>query len=301
MRRTTRQLLTDLVARTIKRATTPRLKPDLRFDEIPGRTSAITVPTRHGDVRCTVYHPIPAGVRTPGVYVNLHGGGYVVGHPEQDDPWCRYLAAKAGIEVLNVDYALAPQHRFPVAVEQAFDIVTWASRAERTWSGEHICVRGQSAGGGLAAGAARLALENSGPRIALQVLQYPPLDLVTHTRHKPSTTDDPVMRPWMSTVFDSAYAPEPDTRRDRLISPAWGANADGLTGIAPALIVTCEFDRLRDEGIRYAEALDAVGALVEHRDLPSTDHGYNILNFGTRELTERTYDLIINHVRQAIS
>ncbi|ONI90793.1 hypothetical protein ALI144C_02220 [Actinosynnema sp. ALI-1.44] len=135
----------------------------------------------------------------------------------------------------------------------------------------------------------------------MQVLQYAPLDLVTHLRDKPSTVDKPIMRPWMSDVFDVAYVPDPAIRRDRLVSPAWQANADGLTGIAPALVVTCEFDRLRAEGIRYAEALRTAGALVEHQDVPATDHGYNILGFGTRALTERTYRLIADHVRTAMT
>ncbi|SHF91596.1 alpha/beta hydrolase fold domain-containing protein [Streptoalloteichus hindustanus] len=294
------QLLADLVARTLKLVMRPRLKAELRFDEIPGRTSVLTVPTRHGTVTCTAYHPA-SGATAAGVYVNLHGGGYVVEHPEQDDPWCRYLADKAGVVVLNVDYSVAPRHRFPVAVEQVFDVVTWAARADRDWDGQRLCVGGQSAGGGLAAAAARLAWENGGPRIALQVLQYAPLDLVTHLRNKPSTVDKPVMRPWMSEVFDRAYAPDLATRRDRLVSPAWKANAEGLAGIAPAVIITCEFDRLRGEGIRYAEALDAVGSLAEHHDVPATDHGYNILPFGTRAQTERTYQRIADHVRRATS
>ncbi|WP_344682632.1 alpha/beta hydrolase [Saccharopolyspora taberi] len=277
----------------------PRLKAELRFGEVPGRTRSLEVPTRHGNVPCTVYRP-PSGDAGTGVYVNLHGGGFVVEHPEQDDPWCRYLAAKAGVAVLNVDYAVAPQHRFPVAVEQAFDVVTWAARGEHDWDGSRLCVGGQSAGGSLASAAARLAWENGGPRIALQVLQYPPLDLVTHLRDKSSTVDKPVMRPWMSDVFDRAYVPDPAVRRDRLVSPAWGANAEGLAGIAPALIITCEFDRLREEAIRYAEALKAVGALAEHHDVPGTDHGYNILGFGTRAQTERTYDRIVDHVRRAV-
>ncbi|ALG15373.1 carboxylesterase [Kibdelosporangium phytohabitans] len=267
----------------------------MRFAEIPGRTSVVAVPTRHGTVSCTVYHPASETADT-GVYVNLHGGGYVVEHPEQDDPWCRYLAANAGVVVVNVDYSVAPRHRFPVAVEQVFDVVTWAAR-----DGKRVCVGGQSAGGGLAAAAARLALEHDGPGIALQVLQYAPLDLVTHLRDKPSTVDKPLMRPWMSDVFDIAYVPDPATRRDRLVSPAWETNADGLAGIAPALVITCEFDRLRGEGIRYAEALAAVGALAEHHDVPATDHGYNILGFGTRALTERTYQRIAGHVRRATS
>ncbi|NLU75228.1 alpha/beta hydrolase [Streptomyces sp. HNM0575] len=109
------------------------------------------------------------------------------------------------------------------------------------------------------------------------------------------------MRPWMSDVFNRVYAPDPTTRQDRLASPAWITNLDSLAGIAPALIITCELDRLRNEGVSYAHALDAVGALVEHHDVPGNDHGYNILDFGTRTQTEHIYDRIVDHVRHATS
>ncbi|MEV6230874.1 alpha/beta hydrolase fold domain-containing protein [Saccharopolyspora shandongensis] len=287
----------DIATRVLNRLMTPRLKLELRFDEIPGRMRTIEVPTRRGDVTCTAYFPLSAG--KPAVHVNVHGGGFVIAHPEQDDPWCRYLAAEAGVVVLNVDYSVAPRHPFPISVEQIFDVVTWASRQDRDWDGQRLSVGGQSAGGSLAAAAARLALEGGGPAIALQVLHYAPLDLVTHAAHKRSPTGKSVIRPWMSDVFDPAYAPDPEVRRNRLISPAWGTNAAGIAGIAPAVVITCEYDRLRDEGIRYAEALDAVGALVEHHDVAGTDHGYNIMSFGTRALTERMYGLIAGHVRRA--
>ncbi len=139
----------------------------------------------------------------------------------------------------------------------------------------------QSAGGSLSAGAARLALENGtangGPKIALPVLHYPPLDLVTATKDKHSPIGaKAVLKPWMGEVFDTAYVPDRAQRTDRLVSPVWGTNADGLDGIAPALIVTAEYDRLRDEAWRYAQKLDAVGALAEYHEVPDVDHGYNI-------------------------
>ena len=124
----------------------------LRFAEIPAATHTVLVPTRHVEAACTVYSPLAGHAGAP-AYVNFHGGGFVVGCPEQDDPWCRYLAAKAGVAVINVDYALAPQHRFPVAVEQAYDVVKWAAAPERPWDGTRLCVGGQSAGGALTAAA----------------------------------------------------------------------------------------------------------------------------------------------------
>lgn len=290
-------MLADALARLFSAAVGAAPKPGVRFPEIPGRTTLIDIPTRHGAVAATVYHPVSGGSQPP-VYVNVHGGGFVVGHREQDDPWCRFLAAHANVVVVNVDYLLAPNRRFPTPVEQIYDVLGWASAPERDWDGTRLCVGGQSAGGSLSAAASRLALENGGPRIALQVLHYPPLDLVTATRDKHSPLGaKAVMKPWMGEVFDTAYIPDRARRRDRLASPAWGTNADGLDGIAPALIVTAEYDRLRDEAQRYARKLEAVGSLAEYIEVPDVDHGYNIMSDDV-DVTRKMYERIAGHVRR---
>lgn len=291
-------MVADALARMFAAAAGARVKPGVRFPEIPGRTTLVQIPTRHGEVAATVYRPPPGTVK-PAVYVNVHGGGFVVGHREQDDPWCRFLAEYANVVVVNTDYLLAPHRRFPTPVEQIYDVLGWAADAARDWDGERLCVGGQSAGGNLSAGAARLALEGGGPRIRLQVLHYPPLDLVTATRDKNSPLGaKAVMKPWMGKVFDTAYIPDPAQRRDRLASPAWGANADGIDGIAPALIVTAEYDRLRDEAWRYAQKLDAVGSLAEYIEVPDVDHGYNIMS-DAGEVTRAVYERMAGHVRRA--
>lgn len=293
-----RPVVADTLARAFAAAVRPAPKAAVRFPEWTCRTSTVTIPTRHGPVPATVYHP-PAAVAEPAAYVNAHGGGFVVGHPEQDDPWCRYLAANADVVVINPDYVLAPRHRFPAAPQQIYDVVRWAADPDRDWDGGRLCVGGQSAGGNLSAAAARLALEDGGPEIALQVLHYAPLDLVTPTRDKPSTIGGrAVMKPWMGAVFDTAYIPDPARRRDRLASPAWGDNADRIAGIAPALVVTAEHDRLRDEARRYAQKLDAAGALTEYYEVAGVDHGYNIMS-GAADVTRRTYAHIAEHVARA--
>ncbi|ALI29760.1 putative lipase/esterase [Mycolicibacterium fortuitum] len=291
-------MLADALARLFAVGVRPGPMRGVRFPEIPGRTTLIKIPTRHGDVAATVYHPA-AGEDRPAVYVNVHGGGFVVGHREQDDPWCRFLAAHANVVVVNVDYLLAPHHRFPTPAEQIYDVLSWVSKPDHGWDGSRLCVGGQSAGGSLSAAAARLALEGGGPSIALQVLHYPPLDLVTATKDKHSPSGaKAVLKPWMGEVFDTAYIPDRARRTDRLASPAWGANADGIEGIAPALIVTAEYDRLRDEAWQYAQKLDAVGALAEYYEVPDVDHGYNIMS-NNADVTRKVYEHIAGHVRRA--
>jgi acetyl esterase/lipase len=288
-------LIADTLARLIQ-LRRPRVAPEVSFAELPARTETVTIPTRHGDVRAVVYWPEESGGRVP-VYVNFHGGGFVIRHPEQDDPLCRYLAANAGVAVVNVDYDVAPRHRFPDPVEEAYDAVCWAAGPGHGWDGTRLCIGGQSAGGSLAAGAARLALELDGPAIALQVLHYPPLDLATPQRDKHATGLPAISLP-VEKVFDAVYLPVLETRRDRLASPAWGPNGDGLAGIAPALLITCEADLLHDEGVAFAAKLAAAGALREHRDLAGVGHGYN-LYVRDRTLVEESYALIARHVMAA--
>ncbi|KUM10013.1 carboxylesterase [Mycolicibacterium neoaurum] len=291
-------LIADTLARLFSRVVKPSPKQAVRFADIPARVSTVAIPTRHGDTEADIYRPEGD---PDGVYVNIHGGGFVVGHREQDDPWCRFLATRANVVVVNPDYLLAPDHRFPVAVEQLYDVVTWAGADERGWPGGRLCVGGQSAGGNLSASVCRLSLVHGGPPIALQVLHYAPLDLVTATGHKRSPRGgQAIMKPWMGEVFDTAYIPDRQRRRDPLASPAWGDNADEIAGIAPALVIACEYDRLRDEAAEYAKSLDAVAALVDYVEVPDVDHGYNIMS-DAADVTRGMYELIAGRVRDAVS
>lgn len=267
--------------------------------EFPGRTTPLIIPTSIGPAAAIVYRPPHATPRSP-VHVNFHGGGYVLRMLWDDDPLCRCLADTAGVVVVNVDYAVAPQRPFPAPPQQAFEVVEWIARHgdEYGWDGSRLTVGGQSAGGGLAAAVARQALERRGPEIRLQVLHYPPLDLVTPPRSKRASAPDPLLRPWMADVFDNAYVPDAGRRADRLISPAHAGDTADLRGIAPALVITAERDLLRAEGQRYAERLRAAGALAELIDVAGLDHGYD-LEAGNVEPARAIYARISGHVRQA--
>ncbi|MEV0636265.1 alpha/beta hydrolase fold domain-containing protein [Streptomyces sp. NPDC050619] len=269
-----------------------------RFPEYPRTVRELIIPTSFAPARATVYLPTTVDPAPP-VYVNFHGGGYVMRITEVDDPLCRFLAAEAGVVVINVDYVVAPQHPFPAPPKQAYEIVRWVAEhgAEQGWDGSRLTVGGQSAGGALAAAAARQALEEGGPSIALQVLHYPPLDLVTHAKDKHAAVDKPMLRPWMADIFDTSYVPDERLRTDRLVSPAHPSDTADLTGIAPALVVTAEFDLLQGEGERYADRLRTTGALVEHHDVAGADHGYD---GSDDEKARKVYGLIAGHVRQAV-
>jgi acetyl esterase/lipase len=295
--------IATLVAKAMQRATRlagRRLAASsyARFPEFPRTVRELTIPTSVAPARATVYLPAVAEGATPPVHVNFHGGGYVMTLTELDDPLCRFLAAEAGVVVINVDYVVAPQHPFPAPPRQAYEVVRWVAEhgGEQGWDGGRLTVGGQSAGGGLAAAVARQALEEAGPEIALQVLHYPPLDLATGIRNKRAAIARPILRPWMGDVFDTSYIPDVRLRRDRLASPAHPSDTADLKGIAPALIVTAEYDILRAEAQSYADRLRTAGALVGHHDVAGVDHGYD----GKDDVKAReTYAVIARHVRQA--
>lgn len=294
----TARAMQRLVALELMRRTrTPNgFSPLKRFPEIVRNTRELTIPTSISTVKAIAYLPPGTDIR-PAVYVNLHGGGYILPFIELDDPLCGYLAAEANVVVLNVDYAVAPQHRFPAPPRQAFEVVRWvaAHGGEHGWDGRRLIVGGQSSGGGLAAAVARQALEEQGPPIALQVLHYPPLDPATAPRDKRSEVTKPMIRPWMGDIFNTAYVPDSRQRADRLASPAGTADTADLSGIAPALIITAERDLLRAEGVRYAERLRNSGALVEHIDVAGLDHAYDMKD---TESARAVYARIAYHVRK---
>ncbi|MEU6372788.1 alpha/beta hydrolase fold domain-containing protein [Streptomyces sp. NPDC046909] len=296
--------IASFVAKAMQRATRLAARrtdagPHARFPEYPRTVRELTIPTSVAPARATVYLPAGADGTAPPVHVNFHGGGYVMTLTELDDPLCRYLAAEAGVVVINVDYVVAPQHPFPAPPLQAYEVVRWvaANGTEQGWDGGRLTVGGQSAGGGLAAAVARQALEEAGPEIALQVLHYPPLDLATGIRGKRAAIAKPMLRPWMGDVFDTSYIPDVRLRRDRLASPAHPSDTADLKGIAPALVITAEYDILKAEAQSYADRLRTAGALVGHHDVAGADHGYD----GTDEAKAReTYALIARHLREAV-
>jgi acetyl esterase len=284
---------------TVAGGTAAAKKAGARLPEFAARTETIEIPTSVGPATVTVYRREPSEGAPP-VHVNLHGGGYVIGLTSTDDPACRILANLSGSVVLNIDYVVAPQHPFPEPPQQVYEVVEWvaAHGDEHGWDGSRLTIGGQSAGGGLAAAAARLSWEKKGPKIALQVLHYPPLDLSVSAGTKGSPIAKPALRPWMGDLFDTAYAPDPATRTDRLMSPAGAADSVMLTGIAPALVISAGNDILRDEARRYADRLDAVGALVEYREIAGVDHGYDM---GDDVRARESYTLIAERIAAAVA
>jgi acetyl esterase len=228
------------------------------------------VPGPAGELPLRVY--TPEGEPPFPVVVWFHGGGWVVGTLDTYDPLCRALAAAVPAVVVSAGYRLAPEHRWPAAVEDAYAATLWASRnAARLGGAQHrLAVAGDSAGGNLAAVVALGARDRGGPAIAFQLLVYPVLDATAETAswHEFAAgfhLTAAGMRWYWAHYLGPADGAAPDA------SPA---RAAFLGGLPPALVIGAEHDILRDEGEAYAARLAEAGVAATASRHPGVVHGF---------------------------
>jgi acetyl esterase len=207
------------------------------------------------------------------VIVYFHGGGWVIGALPEFETLARTLAEQTGCAVVLVDYRMAPEDRYPAAVEDSWVALQWVDAHLEEIAGARVplVVAGDSAGGNLAAIMAIRARDAGGPAISLQVLAYP----VTDCDLDNETYLDPANQLLLSRDsmiwFWGLYAPD---RADREHPDASPARAADHAGLPPAVVLTAEHDVLRQEGEAYAEALRAAGVAVESRRFEGQMHGF---------------------------
>jgi acetyl esterase len=219
---------------------------------------------RAGHLPARLYRP---RVASGGLLVFFHGGGFVVGDLDTHDVPCRFLAERSGAAVLSIDYRLAPEHRFPAAVEDALVAFAWARdhAAELGADPGRIAVGGDSAGGTLATVVARLADP------AFQLLIYPGADWNAQTYSRARFAEGFLLTAEDIAFYREHYLPDVAAALDPRASPLL---AEDLAGSAPAYVVTAGFDPLRDEGEAYAARLAAAGVPVALRRHEGLVHGF---------------------------
>jgi len=234
------------------------------------------------DVPVRIYRPEAAR----GAIVWLHGGGFVMGDLETEHPWAAQIAARSGALLLAVGYRLAPEHRFPAALDDAYAVLLWSAEhaAELGIAPERIAVGGHAAGAGLAAAVALRARDQQGPPIRYQLLNQPELDDRQETWSARNFTDTPFMtRDKVAASWRHYIGPAP-------ASPyAAPARADDLSCLPPAYVATAEFDPNRDEAIGYAQRLLQAGVSTELHQWPGTFHGSQAIQsaeVSQRQITE---------------
>lgn len=270
----------------------------LRPSSLPSvQRQEIIIPSSVGGTRVLVYKPDNALFALLPVYVNMHGGGFIFGNAEMDDVWCRVMADRAGCAVVNVDYSLAPEHKFPTAVHECYEVVKWIHEHPEQFSinPEKIAVGGHSAGGNLAAALCLLNRQLGNElSIVYQIIDYAPLDLDTDPSLKPKFEE--AIPAEIARKFNSLYLETMEDARNPLASPIF---AESLHGLPEALVITAERDSLAPEGDQYAERLKQAGVKVLYKQYKGAAHGFT--HFGDLVVAEDAWHLMSDKLREAFA
>jgi acetyl esterase len=236
-----------------------------------GNVEDRTIPGPAGDIPVRIYTPAEASGELPAL-VWYHGGGWVIGTLDSADYACRMLTNASGCKVISVDYRLAPEHKFPAAVDDALAAHAWVSEngGEFGVDARRVAVGGDSAGGNLAAVVAQLT-RDAGRKPAFQALVYPVTDYGVDTQSYQENGEGYLLTRDSMEWFYDHYVNDPAEADDPRLSPL---RAEDLAGLPPALIITAEFDPLRDEGEAYASRLKEAGVPVTQRRYGGQIHGF---------------------------
>lgn len=236
------------------------------------------VDTRYGSVAVRIFRPAGhIGTLTPVVY--LHGGGWVVGDRHTHDRLMRDLAHAANAAIVFVEYARSPEHAYPVALEQSFDVLSWITQRAVSLGidSSHLIVAGDSAGANLATAVSMLAKARGGPSIDLQVLFCPVTDSTFAQRSHDEFAHGYFLSREGLEASLAMYAPDRRDHKLPTVTPLQ-ASPEQLDRLPRALIVTAEFDPLRDEGEAYARRLVEAGVPVVATRYLGVIHAFVVIN-----------------------
>jgi acetyl esterase len=281
-----------------------RAELDLFMNMMGGRPAPVgeiidrTIAGPGGRLRVRLYRPADSVSRLLPTIVFFHGGGFVIGSLEGYDLPCRFFCAETGCALLAVDYRLAPEHKFPAAIDDALAAYHWLA-SEPSGMGvdpARIVVAGDSAGGTIAAALAQ-ELRGTTHRPCLQWLIYPATDLEGDSLSHESCASGFLLTRVDLQWFLALYLNRPEEAADPRVSPLRTAD---LSGLPPALIFTAGFDPLRDEGRAYADRLSAAGAKTVHREFDSLIHGFIGMR-GALQAAARAMDDMVAGVRHELA
>jgi acetyl esterase len=267
-----------------------------RLAKLGGRPAPVqraedrTVPGPAGPIAVRVYTPPGSGPFPALAY--FHGGGWVTGSIATHDPICRALAHGAGCAVVSVDYRLAPEHKYPAAVEDCYAVTRWLAEngAALNVDPARLAVGGDSAGGTLATVVALWARDRGGPALSCQLLIYPVTDympdLPSRLENGYFLSNADLEWAWRHYLSSAADATDPS------VAPLRAAD---LTGLPPAVIITAEFDPLHDEGNLYADRLRSAGVPTVLARYDGMFHGFvsmaGVIERGKAALDQAAGDL----------
>lgn len=249
--------------------------PMLGEPEPVARVEDVTIPVKEGTITVRVY--TPAGEGPFPVLMTIHGGGWIAGSLAVFDHVSRALVNRVGCIAVSVEHHLAPEHKFPVPLEDCYDALVWTAGHIANYGGDpaRIAVLGESAGGNLAAALALLARDRGGPRLAYQVLVNPALGYPAIDRPsiREMASGYGLTREDLIWCYEQ-YMSSPDDWKNPYFVPM---ASEDLSGLPPALILTAKYDLLRDDGAVYGDQLRKAGVPAEVVCTEGVMHGFFLL------------------------
>ncbi|MCP3027357.1 alpha/beta hydrolase [Halobacillus sp. A5] len=289
-------MLTHILAKTLRLLPNQEKKAPMVSHQQVKDKREIIIETSVKDTYISCYYPLGAADDKLPVYMNFHGGAFIMNEKEMDDPYCRQIANHTGCMVINVDYAKAPEYPFPAPVEEAHDIIQWV-RSHAGFLGidpERVAVGGQSSGANIAAALCLLLKNRQEPQPTLQVLCYPMLDFVTPHANKPEPDPYRAKLPQVANFLNKCYVPNQEKAQYPLASPVM---ADDVKGAAQALIVVGEYDAFNPEAVKYADKLKEAGVSIRFKEFENCTHAFTHL--GPKVKAEEAWSLIEDEIREA--
>jgi acetyl esterase len=242
------------------------------FPPYAGRIEDRVLPGPGGELPVRIYTPAGAGPFP--ILMYFHGGGFVLGSLDNSETVCRVLSTQSGSIVISVDYRLAPEHKFPAAVEDCCAATCWAAAHAQEIGGDasRLAVSGDSAGGNLAAVVALRCRDEAGPALCGQLLIYPVTEHYSAGMESyASNADGYFLTKLAMQWFLDHYLNGPEDAAHPHLAPL---RVTSLGGLPPAFVITAEYDPLRDEGDRYAKRLREAGVDTVHRPCEGMIHGF---------------------------
>ena len=245
-----------------------------------GKVEDRTVPGPAGDIPVRIF--TPAGSGPFPILMWYHGGGWVIGNVRTHDGLCRHLCQQANCVVVSVDYRLAPEHKYPAAADDCYAATAWAAANGAAINGDatKLAVAGDSAGGNLSAVVSLMARDKGGPAIVHQLMVYPVTEFKLDTPSYSQNADGYLLTKAGMIWFWGHYLGNEGDGAEPYASPM---RATDLSGLPPALVITAEFDPLRDEGEEYARRLTQAGTPTACTRYDGVVHGF----FGMPELVDK--------------
>jgi len=267
------------------------------------KTTNRMIPGQDTELLMKIYEPVNRSNTALPALLWIHGGGYLMGHPDFDDSLCEQFVLTANCLVCSIDYRLAPEHTYPAAIEDCYSGLKWMAEHtdELQIDAARLAIGGASAGGGLTAALAILARDRGGPNLIFQMPLYPMIDDRNVTPSSQEINKNNFPNVWNREMNQQAWGMYLGTAADGEVpSYAAAAREQDLTGLPPTYTCVGDLDVFRDETINYVARLSQADVPVEFHLYPGCFHGFDVI-FNDTEISNRARNEYIQALARALN